>query len=424
MSIQHKIALLAEAAKYDVSCSSSGSHRAPEKGKLGHASPPGICHSWAEDGRCISLLKILLSNDCVYDCAYCVNKSSNATERVTFTPEELVRLTIGFYRRNYIEGLFISSAVVISPDHTMEQMIEVVKILREREGYNGYIHMKGIPGADLKLIEKAGRYVDRMSLNLELPTTRSLQLLAPQKTRNEILLPMDYLKGRIIESKQSRIRDNFVPAGQTTQMMVGASDDSDYEIMTLAEGMYGKRAMKRVYYSAYVPIFQNEKNLPSTLTSPLLREHRLYQADWLLRFYGFGANELLSPDRPNLDITIDPKAFWAISNLNLFPVEVNKASLDTLLRVPGIGPISARRIMQSRRFGPLTYEGLKKTGVVLKRAKYFITLGGRYYGSGEFEPTSIRNQLIVSDSTIGGKSINQLSLLDAYAHTMPELIKG
>jgi putative DNA modification/repair radical SAM protein len=423
MELQNKIALLAEAAKYDVSCSSSGSHRAAEKGKLGHASPPGICHSWAEDGRCISLLKILMSNDCIYDCAYCVNKSSNGVERVTFTAEELVKLTIGFYRRNYIEGLFISSAVVKSPDFTMEQMIEVVRLLREREGYNGYIHMKGIPGADLKLIEKAGLYVDRMSLNLELPTAKSLLLLAPQKNQNEILLPMDYLKGRIIEAKASRIKSSFVPAGQTTQMMVGASDDSDYDIMSLAESMYEQRLMKRVYYSAYVPVFQNVKNLPSTLTSPLHREHRLYQADWLLRFYGFNANELLNPNRPNLDITIDPKAFWAISNLDLFPVDINRASLDTLLRVPGIGPISARRIVATRRFGPLTYEGLKKTGVVLKRAKYFITLSGKYYATSNFEPDSIRKQLILTDSMIGGQSMNQLTLLDAYAHTMPELLK-
>jgi len=424
MDLKEKLICLTEGAKYDVSCSSSGSDRSKKKGMVGNTSAPGICHSWAADGRCISLLKILYSNACIYNCAYCVNRASADIKRVTFEPEELVRLTMSFYRRNYIEGLFLSSAVFKSPDHTMEQLIEVVKRLRLREGYNGYIHLKAIPGADQRHLDEAGLYVDRMSINLELPTERSLKLLAPEKEQKQMFLPMNYLKNKLIENKSDLKRFNFakpfMPAGQTTQMMIGATQDTDLSIIRLSEGMYNNMSMKRVYYSAYIPIVKENSLLPTSVKSPLLREHRLYQADWLLRFYGFNANEILDQAHPQLDLEMDPKCHWALRHMELFPVEVNKASVDLLIRVPGIGHISARKIVQARRFGPITYEHLKKMGVVLKRAQYFILAQGRYYGDVGMDPIKIRNRIVRIDPVAKHIDLNQITLDQAF----PNLLGG
>jgi len=414
MELQEKLKILSDAAKYDVSCSSSGSNRKNTPGGLGSASEAGICHSWTEDGRCVSLLKILFSNECVYDCVYCHNKRSNAIQRATFTPREVVELTLNFYKRNYIEGLFLSSGVVKNPDHTMEQLLEVVKSLRE-EKFNGYIHLKGIPGADEKLIHAAGNYVDRMSINIELPSEKSLLSLAPQKKKESILLPMASIKEEISvykeEKKLSRFAPSFLPAGQTTQMIVGASPESDLNILKLSEGLYKRFSMKRVYYSAYIPANENSL-LPSIQTKPpLLREHRLYQGDWLLRFYGFTAKELLNPGNPNFDLDLDPKCFWAIENLQNFPMEINKASYENLLRIPGVGIRGAAKIIKARRVRALDYEDLKKIGVVLKRAKYFITCKGKYYGGISLYPENIRSRLIQKPKD----NQHQLSIFDLYS---------
>jgi putative DNA modification/repair radical SAM protein len=418
MNLQEKLTVLAEAAKYDVSCSSSGSDRKKKAGMTGNTSLPGICHSWSADGRCVSLLKVLLTNECVYDCAYCVNRRSADKPRTEFTPRELVKITMNFYRRNYIEGLFISSAVKISPDYTMEKMIEVVRILRLEEGYNGYIHMKAIPGADQRLLDLAGAFVDRMSLNLELPTQKSLKLLAPQKDQKEIMLPMGYLKEKLIENKKDlrkfRHAKPFMPAGQTTQLMIGATKDTDFSIIRLSEQMYDRMTMKRVYYSGYIPIVQNNSLLPTEVKAPLLREHRLYQADWLLRFYGFKADEILSMDQPDLDMEVDPKCNWALKHIEFFPVEVNKASIEELLRVPGIGNITARRILHSRRFGPVTYLDLKKMGVVLKRAQYFLTVSGKYFGEVDIDSNKIRNRLLFLDPKSKNINVNQITLDEKF----------
>lgn len=418
MDMYEKLGVLADAAKYDVSCSSSGSGRQAEKGALGNAALPGICHSWSDDGRCISLLKVLYSNACVYDCAYCVNRRSADVPRASFTVEELVNLTIGFYRRNYIEGLFISSAVMGSPDRTMEEMVGVVRRLREQERFNGYIHMKGIPGADQALIDEAGRYVDRMSLNLELPSDRRLRLLAPQKDQKSILEPMTHIRDRIVETqsekRQFRNAALYVPAGQTTQLMVGATRDSDYSILRVSESMYQGLALKRVYYSAYVPMVRDNPLLPAAVNAPLLREHRLYQGDWLLRFYHFQAEELLSPEEPNFDPLVDPKANWALKHLELFPVEVNRASYELLLRVPGIGVVTARRILSGRRFGKLSYDDLKKLGVVLKRARHFILCDGHYYGERADDGALIRSRLVGADPDTARLAPPQVSFFELY----------
>lgn len=418
MDLKKKLGILTEAAKYDVSCSSSGSDRKHQKNLIGNTSLPGVCHSWAADGRCISLLKILLTNDCIYNCAYCVNRSSEDIERAEFTPRELVDITLNFYNRNYIEGLFISSAVKKSPDYTMERMIEVVKILRIEKGYNGYIHLKAIPGADTKLLDEAGIYVDRMSLNLELPTASSLKLLAPQKNQNEIIKPMSYLKNKLIENKSDlkkyRNTKPFMIAGQTTQLMVGATADSDYSIIKLSEGMYDNISMKRVYYSSYIPVVQNNSLLPTTVKAPLLREHRLYQADWLLRFYGFKADEILSVNNPDLDLEVDPKCNWALKNIHLFPIEINTASIEELLRIPGVGNITARRILHSRRFARLSFDSLKKIGVVLKRAKYFILCDGKYYGDIDIDSGKIRNKLLFHDPKAKNININQITMSEIF----------
>ena len=396
MEIQEKLKILSAAAKYDVSCSSSGSKRKNTQGGLGNASESGICHSFAADGRCISLLKILLTNYCCYDCAYCVNRFTNDLPRAMFTPDEIVSLTINFYKRNYIEGLFLSSAVYKNPNYTMELLIEVVSKLREKENFNGYIHLKAIPGADSALIKKAGQLVDRMSVNIELPSSSSLKLLAPQKTKENILKPMSFIGSQINASKyEKRIYKNapsFVPAGQSSQLIIGATPESDFQILRLSEKLYKGFGLKRVYYSAYVPVSNNPK-LPALNSPPLLREHRLYQADWLLRFYGFSSEDLLNENNPNFDTHLDPKTDWALRNIDKFPIEINKASTRELIKIPGIGVRSVRKIASARRVHSLDFDDLKKLGVVLKRAQYFITCKGRYYGSVSFNDQLIKETL-------------------------------
>ncbi|NLL07047.1 MAG: putative DNA modification/repair radical SAM protein [Clostridiaceae bacterium] len=396
MELQKKLEILSAAAKYDVSCSSSGSNRKNTKGGLGNSSACGICHSWADDGRCISLLKILLTNYCIYDCAYCVNRLSNDVPRATFTPYEVAGLTINFYRRNYIEGLFLSSSIIKDPNYTMEQLYESVRILREEYNFNGYIHLKAIPGADLSLIEASGKLVDRMSLNIELPSSKGLQLLAPQKTRKNILKPMSFVNSKIVETKDNRrffkSSSRFVPAGQSTQLIVGATPDHDLKILRLSEGLYKGYGLKRVYYSAYVPV-SNNPNLPTISRPPLLREHRLYQADWLLRFYGFSSSELLDEEHPDFDTDFDPKCSWALRNINLFPVDINKSDYEMLLRIPGVGVRSARKIITARRVKQLDFDDLKKLGIVLKRARFFITCKGKYYSSIGLDEMQIREVL-------------------------------
>lgn len=411
MDTLEKLKILADAAKYDVSCSSSGSNRSAKKGGLGNTALPGICHSWGDDGRCISLFKILLTNHCIYDCAYCQNRSSNMeVQRVAFTVDEVVNLTIQFYRRNYIEGLFLSSGIIKDPNHTMSLLVQVVKRLRTEEHFNGYIHLKGIPGADPWLIEEAGRHVDRLSINIELPTSKSLRLLAPDKDRKAMIEPMQFIREKHelyqVEKKIFRNTPEFVPAGQTTQLIVGASNEPDYQLLKISEAFYDKLKMKRVYYSAYMPV----GNLPAVVEDTamsLRREHRIYQADWLLRFYGFKAAEVLNESRPNLDMEVDPKCQWALANMQFFPVDVMKAPMHVLLRVPGIGHISARRIVQSRRFGNLDLEALKKLGVVVKRAKFFILIGGKSQGQIDQNPFQLRNLLLDSKSP-------QINLFEAY----------
>ena len=408
-----KLKVLADAAKYDVSCSSSGSNRKNKKEGLGNASSAGICHSWADDGRCISLLKILMTNYCIYDCTYCVNRSSNDLPRAVFTPDEIVDITINFYKRNYIEGLFLSSAVYKSPNYTMEMIYQVVRKLRTTENFNGYIHVKAIPGADPEIVEKVGNYVDRMSVNIELPTKESLKLLAPQKTIENILKPMEQIKTSIIQSSEERKKfkfsPKFVPAGQTTQLIVGATPDSDLAILRLSEDLYRGYNLKRVYYSAFVPVSNNPK-LPSIKSPPLVRENRLYQADWLLRFYGFEAKELLDENRPDFDLELDPKCDWALGNIHLFPIEINKADYNMLLRVPGIGVKSAMRIVSARRYTSIDFEDLKKLGIVLKRAQYFITCKGKYYGLKSMDKEIIRSKII--DKALINDEVIQLSMFD------------
>lgn len=383
MDISEKLRILSDAAKYDASCSSSGSQRKNTPGGIGSGSQCGICHSFAADGRCISLLKILLTNYCIYDCQYCINRSSNDVERAAFTPKEIADLTMGFYKRNYIEGLFLSSAVIKSPDHTAELMIEALSILRHQYKFNGYIHAKAIPGASQELIERLGLLADRMSVNIELPSSASLKTFAPQKTKENILSPMKQIKNSIIQSKHEltvyRHAPTFAPSGQSTQMIIGASPESDKSILTLSENLYDKFKLKRVFFSAYIPLGKNPL-LPVT-APPLLREHRLYQADWLLRFYGFRANELLSDENPNFSTLIDPKCEWALRHLDLFPVEINTASYQMILRVPGIGVRNALKIVKARKYTSLSFSDLKKMRVSLKRAQYFITANGKTFNN-------------------------------------------
>ncbi len=398
MDISSKLRILSDAAKYDASCTSSGSSRSNVAGGIGNAALSGICHSFTPDGRCVSLLKVLLSNRCVFDCEYCTSRRTSEIERADFTPRELADLTINFYRRNYIEGLFLSSAVHISPDHTTELMIKTVRILREEYRFNGYIHAKGIPGASSELIYALGLLCDRISVNIELPSATSLAALAPQKSKQSIVAPMKFITSNINQNKSEIVKyrhaPKFAPAGQSTQLIVGASPESDYDILTLTQNLYDRFSLKRVFYSGYIPLIDSPL-LPALGTPPpLLREHRLYQADWLLRFYGFRADEILSPDAPHLNEYVDPKCGWALRNLDIFPLEVNTAPYEMLLRIPGIGVKGANVIDSARRFTTLDFEDLKKMKIVLKRAQYFITCKGRYHPSVKFEKGSILRGLL------------------------------
>jgi putative DNA modification/repair radical SAM protein len=381
LDVFDKLKVLTDSAKYDVACTSSGVDRKNGKRGMGNAVGCGICHTFSADGRCVSLLKVLQTNVCIYDCAYCINRRSNDLARAAFTPRELADLTINFYKRNYIEGLFLSSGVIKSPDYTCEQLIKTVEILRKEYNFCGYIHAKAIPGADDYLLTKLGMLVDRMSVNIELPSQKSLGLLAPDKSKTSILKPMEFITDKLKENRRDLTRyrhtPQFVPAGQSTQMIIGATADTDFQILKLSSALYKKYRLKRVFFSAYMPVSSNPL-LPAVGTPPpLLREHRLYQADWLLRFYGFEADELLDEAHQSFNPLVDPKASWALSHMERFPVEVGKAQYEELLRVPGIGVTSAKRILEARRVGPISYDGLKKIGVVLKRAQYFITVNGK-----------------------------------------------
>jgi len=439
LSIEEKLKILTDAAKYDVACTSSGVNRAGNGKSLGSAVGCGICHAFASDGRCVSLLKILYTNECIFDCKYCINRSSNDVPRATFTPDEVCALTMQFYRRNYIEGLFLSSGVFRSPNYTMELIYETISKLRTEHGFNGYIHVKGIPGVDPAIIERLGLLVDRMSVNLELPTGEGLRKLAPHKNRKSILTPIRQIQRGIAQNKNEltvyKKTPKFVPAGQSTQMIIGASPENDYQIMTVAEALYDNYNLKRVFYSAYVDV---NKNMPllggdvglanmkhtlfdnpmNTMTGPpLLREHRLYQADWLLRFYGFKANELLSEDKPNFNVLLDPKCEWAIRHLEMFPIEINKADYFTLLRIPGLGTTSAKRIVAARQHTALDFDDLKKIGVVLKRALYFITCSGKMMYNTRIEEDYITNHIVYNDkpAKLGMQetiTYKQLSLFD------------
>lgn len=391
MTFEEKLEILTESAKYDVSCSSSGSRRKNMSGGIGNAAPTGICHSFTPDGRCISLLKILMSNECVYNCEYCPSRNSADSRRARLTPDEICNLVIGFYKRNYIEGLFLSSAVFGTPDKTMELLYETVFKLRKVYRFNGYIHLKGIPNADPQTVMKAAALVDRMSYNLELPSEKSLKLLAPQKTRQSLLLPMLNLKSALDEAKQNGNRRKIIPAGQTTQLIIGASPENDGQILKLTESLYRKINLRRVYYSSYIPVVQSDK-LPA-VGAGLLREHRLYQADWLIRFYGFDAGEICG-EGENLSKEYDPKCAWALRNMHLFPVEINKAPLEALLRVPGIGAKSAYKIIEARRYAALDFDCLARMRVVLKRARHFITCKGKFYGSDS--TAQIKNSLLIA----------------------------
>ena len=371
-----KLEILAESAKYDISCASSGTSRSNKNKGIGSASRCGICHSFTADGRCVSLLKIMLTNYCMFDCAYCINRQSNDIPRAGFTPKELAELTIEFYRRNYIEGLFLSSGIVRSADHTMEKMIRVVKILRQEYNFNGYIHMKAIPGASNELIREAGLLVDRMSVNLEIPTERNLKLLAPDKDHQTIYQPMRHIQQNLLENIEDRKKikstPKFVPAGQSTQVIIGATDETDNQILQLTAKLYKRPSMKRVYYSGFIPVNSYDKRLPVLQEVPRVRENRLYQADWLLRFYDFSVDEIVNDEHPDLDLTVDPKLSWAIRNPQFFPVDINRDSYQKILRVPGIGVKSAKLIVMARRHRKLNKEALKRIGVVLKRAQFFI----------------------------------------------------
>ena len=395
--IDEKLRILSDAAKYDVSCSSSGSNRKNTNNGLGNAAYSGICHSWSADGRCVSLLKILMTNYCIYDCKYCISRKSNDIERAILTPDEIVRLTMNFYRRNYIEGLFLSSGVIKNADYTMEQMIAVAKKLRLEENFNGYIHMKVIPGASRELIHEIGLYVDRVSVNIELAENKALKLLAPDKKPTDISTSMGLIRKNQIqnteEKKLFKSTPSFIPAGQTTQMIIGAGGESDFAILNRSENLYKNFGLKRVYYSAYVPV-NKSGILANTNAVPMLREHRIYQADWLLRFYNFKAEEILDEKNPFIDPLLDPKANWAVQNWHLFPMEINRAPYKDLIRIPGIGVTSAKRIVMARRHNVIKYEHLKKLGVVIKRAKYFITVNGEFIGFRKESPELIRNALI------------------------------
>ena len=421
MSLYEKLNILSDAAKYDVSCSSSGVERLGDGTGMGNCRKAGICHSFSSDGRCISLLKILFTNECIYDCKYCINRSSNDVVRTSFTPEEICTLTMEFYRRNYIEGLFLSSGILKSPDYTMELIYAALYRLRHVCNFQGYIHVKAIPGADERLIRMTGFLADRMSVNMELPTAESLRLLAPHKSRKNILAPMRFVQEKMKENHQEimlyRSAPRFVPAGQSTQMIIGATPETDYQILRVTEDLYKKFDLKRVFFSAFVPV-NEDKDLPSIRDQgpPLLREHRLYQADWLLRFYHFEAEELLDEENQNFNVYLDPKCCWAIRHLESFPVEINRADYYTLLRVPGIGYKSAGRIVKARRWGCIGFEDLKKMGVVLKRALYFITCSGKMMYPVRMDEDTITRNLLNTKERLpegaDGMTFRQLSLFD------------
>ena len=401
MTLEEKLKILADAAKYDASCSSSGSTRKNEGG-IGNAAYSGICHSFASDGRCISLLKILMTNCCIFDCKYCINRKSNNIKRAIFTPEEICTITMNFYRRNYIEGLFLSSGIIKNPDYTMELLIRTIKMLRYKYHFHGYIHCKAIPGASTHLLKELGSLVDRLSANIELPTENGLKLLAPNKDSSKVTKIMSYVKENRSHS--------FVPAGGSTQMIIGATKETDLDIMKRSESLYQGFDLKRVFYSAYIPV-NKDKLLPSLSTPPLVRENRLYQADWLLRFYGFHVTDLLDEENPNFNILMDPKANWALRHLEEFPKEINKVSYYDLLKVPGIGIKSAERIISCRKNFKITFDDLKKMGVVIKRAKYFITCNGKYFiNSAYFQRKFIEANLILEDNPKLESKKEQLSL--------------
>lgn len=419
MDVLEKLTILTDAAKYDAACTSSGGNRASKKGYIGNTSSSvaGCCHSFSADGRCVTLLKVLMTNCCVFDCKYCVNRRSNDTRRAAFTPQELADLTISFYRRNYIEGLFLSSGVLRSPDHTTELMIKALRILREEYRFNGYIHAKAIPGTAPELVEQLGFLADRMSVNIELPSEAGLRTLAPDKTKQAILAPMRQIQTRGRQSKEELVKyrhaPKFAPAGQSTQLIVGATADSDFHILRLTQGLYDRYRLKRVFYSAYVPVVEHALLPSKDVKPPLLREHRLYQADWLLRFYGFRAEELLDEQHPDFNPLVDPKCSWALAHLDFFPVEVNTADYEALLRVPGIGVTSARRILTARRAGRLRVEDLRKMGVVMKRAQYFLTASGRRAEGLLFTPDSLLRNLIAAERPLfPGAEPVQFSLFD------------
>ena len=416
MITEEKLKILTESAKYDVSCSSSGSGR-KNAGGMGNGYVAGCCHSFTPDGRCVSLLKILLSNDCIYNCKYCPNRLDADMPRATATPEEICELTVDFYKRNYIEGLFLSSAVCKNPDYTMERLLLVVKKLRTEYNFHGYIHLKGIPRADERMMREAARYVDRMSYNVELPSEKSLKLLAPQKSKESLLLPMKTLSIQVAQFREERkkglVKGDFLPAGQTTQMIIGASPEPDGQILRLTNALYQKNGLKRVYYSSYVPVVR-DKALPN-VGAGQLREHRLYQADWLLRFYGFSVDEIVD-EGENLSMEFDPKCAWALRNMHLFPVEINRAPLEMLLRVPGIGAKNAQKIMQARRYTKLSFEDLTKMRVALKRAKHFITCNGKFYGAKSEH--AVRGLLIAAETQESAEQLDLFGILSTPQNAM------
>lgn len=412
--VMEKLAILADAAKYDVSCSSGQSTRKNKNKGLGDTGG-GICHAFTEDGRCVSLLKILLTNHCIFDCAYCVSRKSNDIKRAAFTVQEVVDLTIGFYRRNYIEGLFLSSGIFDNADYTMERLVRIVKKLRLEENFNGYIHLKAIPGASEELLKEAGLYADRLSVNVEMPTEQSLKLLAPDKNHKDVIKPMQYLKNEIIgyqeEKKTNYKTPLFAPAGQSTQMVIGATKENDLEILGMANYFYEQMKMRRVYYSGYVPI-SHDNRLPAIGTPvPMIRENRLYQADWLIRYYGFNVNEIVGFDQPNLDLDIDPKLGWALRNLHQFPVDINTADLEMIQRIPGIGFLGAKKIVAARTFKKLQPDDLKKLGISYSRSKYFLAFSSPFYLQKDLTPLQIKNQILnLQNSKYRNNFSNQLAL--------------
>ncbi len=420
MDVLEKLTVLTDAAKYDAACTSSGGSRSARKGYIGNTSSSvaGCCHSFSADGRCVTLLKVLLTNRCVYDCKYCVNRRSNDTKRAAFTPEELADLTINFYRRNYIEGLFLSSGVFRSPDYTTELMIRALRLLREQYRFNGYIHAKAIPGTSPELVEQLGLLADRLSVNIELPSEAGLKTLAPEKTKQAILTPMRQIQTRNQQNQEELVKyrhaPKFAPAGQSTQLIVGATRDTDLHILRLTQGLYDRYHLKRVFYSAYVPVVEHALLPAKDVKPPLLREHRLYQADWLLRFYGFRAEELLDERNPDFDPRVDPKCSWALAHLEFFPVEVNTADYESLLRIPGVGVTSARRILSARRSGRLHIDDLRKLGVVMKRAQYFLTASGKVPEGLRFTQDSLLRGLIAAElPSLPQQEAVQLSLFDS-----------